>query len=38
MISLTRQSKKIVIFSSILIGLLIISAIIMLVFWPNNGS
>lgn len=38
MISLTRQSKKIVIFSSILIGLLIISAIIMLVFWSNNGS
>lgn len=37
MISLTRQSKKIVIFSSILIGLLIISAIIMLVFWSNNG-
>ncbi len=36
--SLTRQSKKIVIFSSILIGLLVISSIIMFIFWPNNRS
>lgn len=38
MTSLTRQSKKIVILSSALIGVLIIASIFLFIFWPRSNS